>query len=157
MSKTGPVGPGWPMTDELRHAFDVRMRELRWKHPDLTERVNEIRRKRGESDVTRGAISHALSRASSSALIPDIETALGFDPNRRFRAPSLAEGTGGTQNTGAQVSVDVVSEFLRSPDQIELVSSYQRLDGHNRASVLERVRTLLEVQGRSDGPGKTSG
>jgi len=146
------------MTDELRHAFDVRMRELKWKHPALTEKVNEIRRKRGDSEVTRGAISHALNRAVASALIPDIETALGFDPNRRFRAPSLAEGTGsGSESSGAQVSVAVLSEFLRSPDQIELVSGYQRLDGHNRASVLERVRTLLEVQGRGDGPGKTPG
>lgn len=150
--KTGPVGPAWPIDDELRRAFDIRLKELRWGHNELAQKVNEIRRSRGEESVTRGAITHVLNRAVQSGLIPDMERAVGWDPDRRFRGPAtMASGTSGGpgREPGAQVSVNVVSEFLRSPDQIELVTGYQRLDSDNRASVLERVRVLLEVQERS--------
>jgi hypothetical protein len=147
MSKTGPVGPAWPIDEELRHAFQVRLKELGWGHEEFAKKVSEIRKARGEKGITRTAISHVLNRAVQSGMIPDMERAVGWDPNRRFRGnPALARGTGGA---GAQVDVDVVRDFLQSPDQIELVTSYQRLDVGNRASVLERVRVLLEVQERA--------
>jgi hypothetical protein len=149
MSKTGPVGPAWRIDDELRHAFQLRLKELGWGHKELAEKVSAIRKARGEGGITRTAISHVLNRAVQSGMIPDMERAVGWDPNRRFRGNSaLAQGTSGGAS-GAQVDVDVVRDFLQSPDQIELVTGYQRLDVGNRASVLERVRVLLEVQTRA--------
>ena len=146
MSKTGPVGPAWPIDEELRHAFQVRLKELGWGHEEFAAKVSEIRKARGEKGITRTAISHVLNRAVQSGMIPDMERAVGWDPNRRFRGNStLAQGTSGGAG-GAQVDVDVVRDFLQSPDQIELVTGYQRLNVGNRASVLERVRVLLEVQ-----------
>lgn len=167
MTKTGPVGPAWPIDDELRHALKKRMKELGWGHEEFAAKVSEIRKSRGEKKIGRTAISHVLNRAVQSGLIPDMERAVGWDPNRRFRGNSgLAKGTSrGDRNTdgdrdtggtgGAQVNVDVVSDFLRSPDQIELVTGYQRLNVGNRASVLERVRVLLEVQERAETDGQT--
>jgi hypothetical protein len=144
MPKTGPAGPAWPMDDELREAFASRLRELGWTHDDFAKRVSELR---GEA-VTRSAISHTLKRGIQSALIPDMMRAVGLDPTRRGRGHlRMAHGTGGASSDG-HVSVDVVRDFLSSPDQIELVTKYQKLDVGNRANVLERVRVLLEVQER---------
>jgi hypothetical protein len=155
MSKTGPVGPAWPIDEELRHAFQLRLKELGWGHEEFAARVSEIRRARGEKGITRTAISHVLNRAVQSGMIPDMERAVGWDPNRRFRGNStLAQGTSGGAG-GAQVDVDVVRDFLQSPDQIELVTGYQRLNVGNRASVLERVRVLLEVQAQEHQRPKT--
>jgi hypothetical protein len=133
-------GPAHPIDEEWKAALAIRLRELGWTHQELADKVG----------VTRGAISHVVKRGIQSSLVPEIEKAIGWDTERRHRSPRVAQGTARPSREG-QVSIEVMREFLGSPQQIELVTSYQQLDSSNQASVLERVRVLLEVQQRDSG------
>lgn len=142
MAKGPKAGPAYPIDDEWREALTIRIRELGWTHDDLADKVG----------VSRGAISHLIKRGIQSSLVPKIERAVGWDPDRRHRARPLARGTGGASVVG-QVSVEVMRDLLGSPQQIELVTNFQQLNAGNQSNVLERVRVLLEVQQRDAGKG----
>lgn len=140
------AGPAHPIDDEWREALAIRLRELGWTHDDLATKVG----------VTRGAISHVIKRGIQSSLLPAIERAVGWDPDRHSRAPvRIALGTSRPPVVPeGQISVEVMRQLLGSTAQIELVTSFQKLNQSNQASVLERVRVLLEVQDGSQRDGK---
>ena len=134
------AGPAHPVDDEWREALAIRLRELEWTHDDLATKIG----------VTRGAISHVIKRGVQSSLVPAIERAVGWDPDRRSRTSGrVALGTARpVPAQEGQISIEVMRELLGTPAQIELLTGFQQLNASNQASVLERVRVLLEVQQR---------
>lgn len=76
--------------------------------------------------TTRAAISFVLVTAKGSALIPAIDSALD----------------------GATTSAVVRSDDSTLADAIRLVRLFEKLTAENRIRALERIETLLSVQGK---------
>lgn len=123
------------MDDSWKEALDTRLRELKWTRSDLADKIG----------VTRAAISHIFRRGEQSSLVPEIEKAVGWHRSPDQAPHRLAEGTKGAP---APIDANLLREVF-SPQAIELILYFRRLNAENKSRILERARVLCEEQDRS--------